>query len=70
MVRVLTVIAIVMGVFFFAYGVATGRSLWINIVFMLGIIVANVPEGLLPTVTLSLTMASRYRHDRGPYTLS
>lgn len=58
MIRVLTVIAVTMGVLFFAYGVATGRSLWINIVFMLGIIVANVPEGLLPTLTLALSMAS------------
>jgi sodium/potassium-transporting ATPase subunit alpha len=58
MIRVLTVIAVVMGGLFFAYGVATGRSLWVNIVFMLGIIVANVPEGLLPTLTLALSMAS------------
>jgi sodium/potassium-transporting ATPase subunit alpha len=58
MMRVLTVIAVAMGVLFFAYGVATGRSLWVNIFFMLGIIVANVPEGLLPTLTLALSMAS------------
>lgn len=58
MIRVLTVIAVALGVLFFAYGVATGRSLWVNIVFMLGIIVANVPEGLLPTFTLALSMAS------------
>ncbi|MEZ6060870.1 MAG: cation-transporting P-type ATPase [Planctomycetaceae bacterium] len=57
MIRVLTVIAVVMGVLFFAYGVAIGRSLWVNIVFMLGIIVANVPEGLLPTFTLALSVA-------------
>ncbi|MCA9179094.1 MAG: cation-transporting P-type ATPase [Planctomycetales bacterium] len=58
MVRVLTVIAVSMGVLFFAYGVTIGRSLWVNVVFMLGIIVANVPEGLLPTFTLALSMAS------------
>ncbi len=58
MVRVLTIIAVTMGLTFFAYGVATGRSLWINLVFMMGIIVANVPEGLLPTFTLSLAMGS------------
>ena len=58
MVRVLTVIAVALGLLFFGYGVATGRSLWVNIVFMLGIIVANVPEGLLPTFTLALSMAS------------
>ncbi|MDH5524260.1 MAG: cation-transporting P-type ATPase [Desulfobulbaceae bacterium] len=58
MVRVLTVIAVIMGLIFFLYGVATGRPLWVNLVFMMGIIVANVPEGLLPTFTLSLAMGS------------
>ncbi len=58
MVRTLTVIAVSMGLFFFAYGVAAGRSLWVNLVFMLGIIVANVPEGLLPTFTLALAVGA------------
>jgi len=58
MVRVLTVIAVIMGFLFFSYGVVTGRPLWVNLVFMMGIIVANVPEGLLPTFTLSLAMGS------------
>jgi sodium/potassium-transporting ATPase subunit alpha len=56
MVRILTVVAVVMGVAFFGYGLAIGRPLWVNVVFMLGIIVANVPEGLLPTLTLALAM--------------
>lgn len=56
MVRLLTVVAVVMGLAFFAYGVGIGRSIWINVVFMVGIIVANVPEGLLPTLTLALAM--------------
>jgi sodium/potassium-transporting ATPase subunit alpha len=59
MVRVLTTIAVGVGAAFFAYGVLTGRPLWVNLVFMLGIIVANVPEGLLPTMTLALSMAAR-----------
>lgn len=58
MVRVLSIIACSMGFSFFLYGVAKGRPLWVNLVFMMGIIVANVPEGLLPTLTLSLAMAS------------
>jgi sodium/potassium-transporting ATPase subunit alpha len=56
MVRILTIVAVVIGVVFFVYGVAIGRPLWVNVVFMLGIIVANVPEGLLPTLTLALAM--------------
>ena len=58
MVRVLTAIATLMGFSFFLYGVLTDRPLWVNLVFMMGIIVANVPEGLLPTFTLSLAMGS------------
>jgi len=58
MVRVLTIIAVTLGITFFLYGFFSGRSLWINLVFMMGIIVANVPEGLLPTFTLALAMGS------------
>ncbi len=56
MVRILTILAVVMGAAFFGYGLAIGRGIWINVVFMVGIIVANVPEGLLPTLTLALAM--------------
>ena len=58
MVKILTIIAVSMGFSFFLYGVFSGRSLWVNLVFMMGIIVANVPEGLLPTFTLSLAIGS------------
>ena len=58
MVRIVTSIATTMGVVFFVYGVAMGRPLWVNLVFMLGIIVANVPEGLLPTFTLALALGA------------
>ncbi|WP_020677109.1 cation-translocating P-type ATPase [Geopsychrobacter electrodiphilus] len=58
MVRVLTIIAVSLGFSCFLYGVFSGRPLWLNLVFMMGIIVANVPEGLLPTFTLALAMGS------------
>jgi sodium/potassium-transporting ATPase subunit alpha len=58
MVRVLTLIAVGLGISFFCYGMISGRSWWINLVFMMGIIVANVPEGLLPTFTLALALGS------------
>jgi len=58
MVRVLTLIAVGLGFSFFCYGVLSGRPIWVNLVFMMGIIVANVPEGLLPTFTLALALAS------------
>ena len=57
--RVVAVLATVLGVVFFAIGYALGFPFWSNFIFAIGIIVANVPEGLLPTVTLSLAMASQ-----------
>jgi len=44
---------------FFLVGQALGLPFWENLLFTIGIIVANVPEGLLPTVTLSLAMATQ-----------
>jgi len=51
--------ATLLGVAFFLIGQLIGLSFWANLVFAIGIIVANVPEGLLPTVTLSLAMATQ-----------
>jgi calcium-translocating P-type ATPase len=57
--RVIAALATALGVAFFAIGYALGLPLWHNGMFAIGIIVANVPEGLLPTVTLALAMASQ-----------
>ncbi|MHA6265854.1 cation-translocating P-type ATPase [Aliiroseovarius sp. CAU 1755] len=58
-IKVISFIAIFLGVSFFGVSVAIGNNVIGSLIFAIGIIVANVPEGLLPTVTLSLTMASR-----------
>lgn len=58
-VKIITWIAIVLGFMFFAIGYAIGNPFWTNLIFAIGIIVANVPEGLLPTVTLSLSIAAQ-----------
>jgi len=57
--RIVAVIAAITGVSFFAVGLAVGQSFWRSFLFAIGIIIANVPEGLLPTVTLSLAMGSQ-----------
>jgi len=57
-VRKITWLALGIGLLFFVVGFAIGNTFWTNLVFAIGIIVANVPEGLLPTVTLALTQAS------------
>ncbi len=57
--RLVAVLATALGIVFFMIGRLLGLSFWENFIFAIGIIVANVPEGLLPTVTLSLAMATQ-----------
>ena len=57
--RIVAMIASGLGGVFFLVGQALGLPFWENLLFAIGIIVANVPEGLLPTVTLSLAMATQ-----------
>jgi calcium-translocating P-type ATPase len=57
--RVVAILAVLLGVVFFAVGQMMGLPFWANFIFGIGIIVANVPEGLLPTVTLALAMGSQ-----------
>ncbi|MCQ3925747.1 MAG: cation-transporting P-type ATPase [Candidatus Jettenia caeni] len=56
--KIVTMLAVAMGVAFFFLGTYIGGlSITAAFIFAIGIIVANVPEGLLPTVTLSLAIA-------------
>jgi len=57
--RIMTVIALTMGVVFFGLGLYSGKGMLVASIFALSLIVANVPEGLLPTITLALSMASQ-----------
>lgn len=57
--RLVAILALVLGASFFLIGQMLGLSFWMNFLFAIGIIVANVPEGLLPTVTLALAMGSQ-----------
>jgi len=57
--RLVAFLATGIGAVFFVVGQALGLPFWQNLLFAIGIIVANVPEGLLPTVTLSLAMATQ-----------
>jgi len=58
-IKIISSIAIGLGITFFAVSLAIGKGEISSLIFAIGIIVANVPEGLLPTVTLALTMASK-----------
>ncbi|MFC1845450.1 cation-translocating P-type ATPase, partial [Thermodesulfobacteriota bacterium] len=57
--RILTVIALIMGLVFFVLGLFSAKGTLMASIFALSLIVANVPEGLLPTITLSLSLASQ-----------
>jgi P-type Ca2+ transporter type 2C len=57
MTKVVTVLAVGIGIVFFILSVVVvGRPLSMGFVFSVGMVVAFVPEGLLPTVTLALAM--------------
>ena len=58
-IKVISAIAIFMGVIFFILAFLLRDVFLASLIFAIGIIVANVPEGLLPTVTLALSLASR-----------
>ena len=56
---IVSAVAIFLGVTFFFIGwIVKGADIVTNLVFCIGIIVANVPEGLLATVTVSLALTA------------
>jgi Ca2+-transporting ATPase len=57
--RLVAALAIVIGTVFFVLAGLLGMSLGDRFVFSIGVMVALVPEGLLPTVTLSLALATQ-----------
>eukprot|EP00939_MAST-03C_sp_MAST-3C-sp1_P003009 g3009.t1 len=57
-VKIVSGVAFVLGISFFIVGMLLGTDIITNLVFMIGIIVANVPEGLLATVTVCMALTS------------
>ena len=58
--RIISIIAMILGVLVFAVSLLwVDTPFWSKLVFAIGIIVANVPEGMLTTVTLCLSIAAR-----------
>jgi Ca2+-transporting ATPase len=58
--RLISMIAVSLGIFFFAISkIFVGMETLAAVVFAIGIIVANVPEGLLPTLTMALSVAAQ-----------
>ena len=67
-IKIIAAIAIFMGVTFFILAFLLHDTFLASLIFAIGIIVANVPEGLLPTVTLALILASRRMASRNALT--
>ena len=54
-IHLITAVAVILGVTFFAMGLVLKYSWLEAVIFLIGILVANVPEGLLATVTVCCT---------------
>ncbi|MFN8222229.1 MAG: cation-transporting P-type ATPase [Gaiellales bacterium] len=61
----IAIVAVVAGAAFVPLGLLAGLSLSDAASFAIGLIVANVPEGLLPTITLALAIGVRLLARRG-----
>jgi sodium/potassium-transporting ATPase subunit alpha len=58
-IHIISAVAVFLGVTFLIIGFAQNTPPVANLVFAIGIIVANVPEGLLATVTVALTLTAK-----------
>ncbi|CAG5896380.1 unnamed protein product [Menidia menidia] len=58
-IHLITGVAVFLGVSFFVLSLILGYSWLEAVIFLIGIIVANVPEGLLATVTVCLTLTAK-----------
>ena len=58
-IKIISGVAIVLGIVFFVFGLLYGYDFITDLAFCIGIIVANVPEGLLATVTVSLSLTAK-----------
>merc|ERR1712157_613728 len=57
-IHIITGVAVFLGVTFFILAFVLGYNWLEAVIFLIGIIVANVPEGLLATVTVCLTLTA------------
>jgi len=57
--RLTAILAVLIGLVFFSVGWMIGIPFWKAFIFAIGILVAMVPEGLLPTLTLALVLATQ-----------
>lgn len=71
-IRIITGVAVFLGMSFFILSLILGYTWLEAVIFLIGIIVANVPEGLLATVTVSSASSCRvsawpWEEERHPF---
>lgn len=59
LIKVMAAFAFSLGITFFILAILNGYSVTEAVIFMIGIVVANVPEGLLPQMTVALTLTAK-----------
>ena len=59
-IHIISAVAVFLGVTFFCLSFPLGYRWLESVIFLIGIIVANVPEGLLATVTVSLKLVDSF----------
>jgi sodium/potassium-transporting ATPase subunit alpha len=58
-INIITAVAVFLGILFFIIAFILGYN-WLDaVIFLIGIIVANVPEGIIATVTVCLTLSAK-----------
>lgn len=60
----MTIFAVTIGLTLFGLGFVVGYPVVLNFIFAVGIITANVPEGLLVEVTVGLTLTAKRLAER------
>ena len=60
----LTIFAVSIGVILFCLGFVVGYSAVLNFIFAIGVITANVPEGMLVEVTVGLSLTAKRLKER------
>lgn len=58
LIMIMGIIASILGIAFFIGALLNGYTVVESVIFLIGIVVANVPEGLLPQLTVALTLTA------------
>ncbi len=60
----IAILAFIFGVVFFVLGFIVGYPVITNFIFAIGMVIANVPEGLMSTMTICLTIAAYQMYNK------